>query len=203
MQNQEQWSYWRHAPPGDGNVPVDWESFLLLSGRRLRWRRLGPLIRSTKLIDLQTGELVVSLRSKRSIRVGFRAGLRTYVIESADDGYRLADEETGNSIFTVQGGHFRFDAQTRVSLPSGTTVTLPVSGRTRRRAVLHAVASEGSILFYLRWRWGSLWAGVAGLEVAVPPGQVLTAELLGLIYLSSTSLLANFFAGRHQGAPLG
>jgi hypothetical protein len=163
---------------------------------------LGPLIRSTKLVDLETGDIVASLRSKRSARIGFRADGTTFGLRSTDYGYQIVDEPNGQCIFSVEGGHSLHSAHTQVSLPSGTTVTLPVNGRSRRRAVLHAVASDGSVLFHLRWRWGSLWAGVAGIEVVVSPGQALTAEVLGLIYLSSTSLLANYFAGLAPGTNL-
>ena len=173
---------------------VDWESFSRLAGRRLRWRRLGPLIRQTKLVDPQTGEVLASLRTMRSILIGFRAGVNTYGIRSTDEGYRLVDEESGKSIFSVQGIHNLHMAETRVELPNGTFVTLPVNGRSRRRAVLRAVADDGSVLFHLRWRRGSLWSSVAGLEVAVAQGQLVTAQLLGLIYLSSTALFRNYFA---------
>jgi len=183
----------RHASDLDVDALVDWDSFSLLDGRRLRWRGFGPLLQSSRLVDHQTGAVVASLFFWRTVVAGFIAGNESYGVESDDNGYRLVDDRTEVSIICVQGQHSLNRAETRADLPDGTSVTFPVTGRSRRRAVLHAVTSDGAILFHLRWRWGSLWAGVAGLEVAVAPGQELTAESLGLIYLSSTSLLANYF----------
>ena len=176
-----------------GEEPVEWESFPRLPGRRLRWHRYGPRIRSISLVDHQTGKTVVSLRTRRSVLTGFGVGPENYGVRSTDDGYRLINEDTGMTIFSVRGRHTANSAGTEVTLPGGATVTFPVSGPNRRRAVLRAVRDDDVALFHLRWVRGSFWGGVTGLEVVVAPDLLPTAELLGMIYLTSTALFANFF----------
>lgn len=154
-------------------VKEEWVKFPNLPGTHLSIHRVG---RSLELVDKDRSVWAsCDNRSFTNTKSAVHAGDRTYkwlqvsrerkshmawkaigaIIKRPDDSRDLVDAGTGELVLQVTGYHFSRRANTYVTLPDQTTITLPVRGLSPKTAIMSAIDDSGGTLVECRLNYSS------------------------------------------------